>query len=506
MHKYLFLFGLCLGASALAQPKWSKKTRKSLVEVVTLDKGGLVLQRRAGFVTTEDGNVMTTYSFLPGAASVEVKASDGKTYRAERVVAADAMMDFCVFSTNIKKPVAIADNVTASLKEGDAAYILTADDCKADTITRIEEVKGNPYYSLAPAEDGAAAMAGSPMLDAGGALLGMVHAADEKGTYAVAMSTVRDSKPTAMTAVGRTYADLPVPVMLPANEDDARTLVFLSQKADSARYMAHIDDFIAAFPAASFGYTTKGEYLIQKGDTAAASATYEQGMKTVEAGDELLYSHSLALYRAGGSMDEALALCEQAIDRKTLPLYQNHRAMVMYALKRYSEAAEGFEAVAQTNMRGPQTFIYASQSRRMAGDSIGVCLALLDSAVACYTKPYPAEAATTLLLRATTRAEAALWRPAVMDYNEYEHLCAGNVSAEFYYRRFIAEANGRMYQQAIDDLDRAITLSPNDAELHAQKALLLYRLGHGDEALPEARRAIEIDPEWKEELKNVIQQ
>lgn len=498
MRNTMLLIGLCLGIVATAQPKWSKKARKSLVEVVTRDKDGLVLQRRAGFIASDDGRVLTTYDQLPAAASIEVVA-DGKNYQAMRVVSADAMMDYCLFTTGIRKPVALPAAAVDAGK-GREVFVLTATSCAADTVAAIETVKEHPYYTLSAA----ASQLGAPLLNDEGEVLGMVHAADDKGAYAVSIGTVNAARPSAIAAAGRSYAELPVPILLPEDEDQARTFVFLSQKCDSSRYMAHVDDFIKAYPSATFGYTAKGEYLIQHLDTAAAAAVYDEGMKAVDSRDELYYSQSSALYHQALNLNRALSLCDDAIKANPLPLYSNHRALVLYSLQRYGEAAEGFEAVAKTNMRSAQTFVYASQSRRMAGDSVAVCLALLDSAVACYSKPYPAEAATTILLRATTRAEAAQWRQAVTDYNEYEHLCAGRVNAEFYFRRFIAEANGRMYQHALDDLDRAINLAPDEAELHAQKALLLYRLGQKEEALPPARRAIEIDAAWKEELGVVL--
>ena len=128
-------------------------------------------------------------------------------------------------------------------------------------------------------------------------------------------------------------------------------------------------------------------------------------------------------------------------------------------------------------MRSADLFLYAAECKSMAGADTLTILALQDSAVACYTKPYPAEAATALVRRANTLIQLGRHRNAVADLYEYERLISGHLPATFYYGRFLSEMKCRMYQQALEDIDRAIRLSPNESLYHLQRAVLLYKVG-----------------------------
>jgi tetratricopeptide (TPR) repeat protein len=112
-----------------------------------------------------------------------------------------------------------------------------------------------------------------------------------------------------------------------------------------------------------------------------------------------------------------------------------------------------------------------------------------------FSKPYLREAAPYLFTRAEALLEANRYRPAVNDLNEYEKLMPGNVNDRFYFIRYQAEVGGRLFQQAIDDINRAIEMRPDYDIYYAEKASLLVRLGLYDEALVEAKKCIEVAPD-----------
>ena len=70
-----------------------------------------------------------------------------------------------------------------------------------------------------------------------------------------------------------------------------------------------------------------------------------------------------------------------------------------------------------------------------------------------------------------------------------------SVNANFYYLRFQAEIGGRLYQQALNDINQAIQKSPRSDLYLAEKASLLLRVGMTDEAIATARECIDIAPE-----------
>ena len=67
-----------------------------------------------------------------------------------------------------------------------------------------------------------------------------------------------------------------------------------------------------------------------------------------------------------------------------------------------------------------------------------------------------------------------------------------------YYRREQAEMQCRMFQQAMDDIDRAIRIDPDEPLYHAERAVVLYRIGEPAEAAKAAQRSVELDPDYAE--------
>ena len=72
---------------------------------------------------------------------------------------------------------------------------------------------------------------------------------------------------------------------------------------------------------------------------------------------------------------------------------------------------------------------------------------------------------------------------------------AAQINARFYYIRSQAEIEGRLYQQALNDLTKAVTMEPKETLYHAEKASLHIRVGQYDEAITTAEECISIEPQ-----------
>ena len=103
-------------------------------------------------------------------------------------------------------------------------------------------------------------------------------------------------------------------------------------------------------------------------------------------------------------------------------------------------------------------FYAAAQCKLQANDS-KAALALVDSAVNTFTKPYLKTAAPYLRARA-----------------ELNMAC-------------------RRYQLAINDMESVVALEPNNAELWAEKASYELRVNLTDKALESAQECLRLDPE-----------
>ncbi len=122
-------------------------------------------------------------------------------------------------------------------------------------------------------------------------------------------------------------------------------------------------------------------------------------------------------------------------------------------------------------------------------------VALLDSAVARYNKPYGQDVAPYLYERGRVKSDMKDARGAVTDYNDFYDAMMGQVSAEFYIIRSQEEVQCRMYQQAINDVNKAVEIDPRNVEYWVEKGGVHLRVNQLDDAEKALRQAVSIDPE-----------
>jgi len=153
-------------------------------------------------------------------------------------------------------------------------------------------------------------------------------------------------------------------------------------------------------------------------------------------------------------------------------------------------------SLTNTNIRNPELFYEAANCKSMLKAPQEETIALLDSAISLFAKPYSLDAAPYFLYRAAALEAKGEYRKAVQDYNQYDSLLVGRLGADFYYRREQCEVKARQFQQALDDLDTAIRMAPREPLYLAEKASLQLRLNMKEEALAAANQAIALDPEY----------
>ena len=73
----------------------------------------------------------------------------------------------------------------------------------------------------------------------------------------------------------------------------------------------------------------------------------------------------------------------------------------------------------------------------------------------------------------------------------------GRHDADFYYKREQCEVKGKLYQQALIDIEIATRISQEPLYV-AEKASLLLRLNKNEEALETAEYCVAMDPEYAE--------
>ena len=118
----------------------------------------------------------------------------------------------------------------------------------------------------------------------------------------------------------------------------------------------------------------------------------------------------------------------------------------------------------------------------------------MDSAVSKFNEPYGKDAVPSLVRTCPLPPEAGMHREAVKDYNDIYDAVLGQVGAEFYLTRVHAEMQCRMYQQAINDINKAVELEPQNVEYWLEKGGIHLRVNQLDEAVTALQKVLNLDP------------
>ena len=517
MKKIIFILTCLstLGSHLVAQnPKWFKKAAKAQISIVTMNEKGDMLQSGSGFFIGKDGTALADYQLFKHASKAKVVSGEGKEYEVEAIIGASSLYDLVKFRVKTDKDtpaLTISDRMGVKHEH---VYVLpypTKENkmCVNDTLHDIQKFNEKyGYYTLGRPLD--EKYLNSPVMDEEGEVLGMIQRkADASATtsYAVSVAYGNTLCTDGMSSADNDLNAIHIRKALPADEADIRTFLFMTaSRSDSATYSQYLNDYILQFPKSSEAYTQRADFYMAHGNYAAAEEDMKSALEVTEKKDETYYAFSKLLYELNlkpgyqvykdWNLNHSLTLAEEAYKANPLPLYILQEGNTLYALKEYEKACEKYLSLRETNMRSAQIFLYAAQCKRMAKTDTLQILALQDSAVACFKKPYPKDAAPSLLERSNTLLELGRYREAIADLNEYEHLMSNELTAYFYYRREQAEMQCRMFQQAVDDIDRAIRMEPKEPLYHAERAVVYYRLGEFEEALKSAQKSAELNPKF----------
>ncbi|MBQ3877183.1 MAG: hypothetical protein II792_02775 [Prevotella sp.] len=505
-----FLFQLPL--ATLQAQSWVKKTAKSVLTLKTFDANGTLLGSSGGVFIGEAGDAISSFAPFRGASSAVVIDAQGKEYPVEMLLGANDTYDVAKFRVTIKKP----QGLTASkvkMTAGSPVYLLPYREMKtavAGELSKSETFgQGYDYYTvkIQMPENGV----GWPLFDAEGQLLGLMQqpaTATDTLAYAVSALYADSLKMTGLSINDEALRSTHIRKALPSDVAQAQLTLFIaSSTQDSATYVQLLNDFVQQFPNEQDGYVGRAQFAAGDDRYADADRDMEQALKVAQKPDEVHFSYSRLMYDKlvyrpnpayePWTLDRALQEAVAAYDANPQPVYKQQQAYVLYAQKKYSEASAVYETILGSSLRSPDLFFEASRCKLMQADTLGY-LSLLDSAVNMFSRPLLKEAAPFILTRAQARLEAGKFREATTDFNDYEQLMAAQLNDHFYYLRFQAEQSGRLFQQALNDISKAVELNPQQELYYAEKASLEVRVGLYDEAIQTAQACIRLQPEYSD--------
>ena len=507
MKKMIMICSLLLSAACtFAQPGWVKKATKSVFTLKTFAADGSLVASSNGFFTGADGEAVSNFTPFKGAARAVVIDAQGKEMPVVSIIGANDMYDVVKFRVAGKTvPLIVSSSVAPT---GSTAWLLPYHELKnvnGGAIRKAETFQNDyAYYTVAMTMP--QNTVSCPLLNDGGEVIGMMQQpASDKDTLSYAVSA-RFADSLKISGFGMNDATLMLTSIkkeLPSDIKDATLALFLaSSQLDSAAYATLVGDFIQKFPQASEGYLYRAQLATADGNFAAAEKDMETALKLAEKKDEAHYSYANMIYNkeifqgnkpyANWNFDKALAEIQAAIVANPQPAYNQLKANILYAQQKYDDAYAIYDELSRTSLHNAETFYAAAKCKEMLKDTTAM-LALLDSTMATFSKPYLKEAGPYIWARAEARSNAGKYRDAVNDMNDYEELMQATINDNFYYVRHQTEIQARLYQQALNDINRAIQMNPQETLYYAEKASLCIRVGYFDEAIETARESIGID-------------
>ena len=505
------LFAACVCCMVNAQPdKWVKKASKAVFTLKTFNADGSLIGSGNGFFITADGVAVSSYTPFRGAAKAVVIDAMGKEYEVKSIIGANDVYDIAKFRVDATKCQTL--RTAPAAVENTSLWLLpynakNAYSCTAAKVKSVQKVQNDyDYYTLeATAPENTV---GCPYLNANGEVVGIQQqsSSDDNTTqYAVGAAFATGLKMTGLSLNDPALKATSIKKDLPDELDQAiLTLYLASTLGDAQSFVGLVDDFIAKFPQAPDGYSYKAQIMAAQDNYPEADKYMKLAIDNATDKAEARYNYAKMMYQNliyfydsashAWSYEQALEQAEQAVALDPQLPYLTQKAQLLFACKRYAESYAAFQDVIGKGGRTAECFYGAARCKEQLNDTTA-CLALLDSAVATFSKPYLKEAAPYIYARAQALAESGKYRLAVNDYNEYENLMISQVNSEFYYIRSQVEVKARLFQQALNDLDKAIDKSPDILLYRSEKASLQIRVHLLDQAIETASECIRLFPD-----------
>ena len=505
------LFAACVCCMASAQPdKWVKKASKAVFTLKTFNANDELIGSSNGFFITADGIAVSSYTPFRGASKAVIIDAMGKEYPVKSIIGANDTYDIAKFRVDASKCQTL--RTAPAVGENTQLWLLPYNakngySCTAATVKSVQKVQNDyDYYTLEG--NGSENTVGCPYLNAAGDVVGIKQqsSSDDNATqYAVGATFATGLKMTGLSLNDAALKATSIKKELPDELDQAiLTLYLASTIGDANSFVGLVDDFIEKFPQAPDGYSYKAQIMAAKDNYPEADKYMKLAIENATDKAEAHYNYAKMMYQNllyfhdsashAWTYEQALEEAEQAVALDPQLAYVTQKAQLLFACKRYDDSYTTFQDAIAKGAHNAECFYGAARCKEQLNDTTAY-IALLDSAVATFSQPYLKEAAPYIYARGQALAENGQYRLAVNDFNEYENLMISQINSEFYYIRSQVEVKGRLFQQALNDLDKAIDKDPSVLLYRSEKASLQIRVKLIDEAIETASECIRLFPD-----------
>ena len=513
MRKYIFtICWLMMSATCFAQnPSWAKKAANAVFTLKTFSADGSLLVSTNGFFVGDQGEAISSYTPFKDAQRAVVIDAQGKELEVACIIGVNDMYDVAKFQVSAKKTQALTVAGSTSTN-GSVVWLLPyavkkAPVCTKGTVSNAETHNGGfAYYTLGMSTTDQ--HVGCPILNEQGEAIGILQPSangNKPESYAMSASFANSLRMSGLSLNDPVLRNIKIAKALPDDVSEATLLLYMgSTQLDAEEYSQLVDRFIEKFPQATDGYVYRARLQQVKGNFQAADDDMKRALKVADPKDDAHFQYAQMIYQKAiyqsdktfepWTLDLALQESQAAYAINPQAIYRQQQAQILYAQKKYDTAFDVYMELTKNDVMKAESYYAAAQCKTQLGDQLAA-LALLDSAVNTFSKPYIKTAAPYLMARAQALHEAKKYRAAVNDYNDYATLMAAQLGANFYFLREQAEFAGHLYQQALDDINRAVEMAPSETVYRAEKANVELRVGMTDQAIETAKSLINLAPQ-----------
>ena len=499
-------------------PKWAENARKAVFSIVTYTKDGQILSTGNGFYIDEQGTGVSDYSLFKGAERAIIITANGKELPVKYMMGANDMYDVVKFKTDFDKKAEALQPATLPSSTGETVYLVPYSTQKSSkgqtgTIAKVDTIGEQQYYYTLTMQTTEKTVS-CPIMNAAGQVVGMIQKnndSESKESFAIGIRYLTDLTINALSVNDLALNSIGIKKGFP--EDESQALVYLYMASGvyaPNQYFDLLNDFISQYPNNMEGYLRRATYYINIGDDTHYALAVEDLKKMLDVAEKkdeahyniakLIYSYQLNIGDkkpyASWTFDYALNEINKALAITQEPIYYQLQGDIYFAMQKFTEAYTAYDKVNKSKLASAATFYSAAKAKELIeGTDKKEVIALMDSAIAFYPKPYGKDAAPYLYERARIKSDMEDYRGAVTDYNDFYDAMLGQTSAEFHLIRSQAELNCRMYQQAINDINKAVELDPNNVTYWVEKGGIHIRVNQAAEAIQALTLAIKMDPE-----------
>lgn len=511
MKKSLFLlliiFGLIIGVKpVVAQPS---SARQALLTIKTYKTGGEPVGTTYGCLIDRNGTVLTGWTPFNGSDSAVAVDANGRTYPVEKIYGASELYDIAKISIGNAaslQPMVVAKSLpTGSVK----LWVMTKKPVQVTPLRSEKFMTKYNYYVLGNNDDLLKNTTdypnGSPAVNDRGELVGIYN--NSGSLLSVTDYRYGDElQPNGFSANDPTLKQSTIRKALPSDLKDAQLALMMSGEGRTSDYMATARDFISMFPKENDGYYDLATSYWNLGQTDEADKLLREAITKATDKAAAHYNYARSIWQklslmpeppyAAWTYDKAMSEADEAYKLNQQVVYDELKGKLNYSKGNYSEAYDKFISLTKKSPKSPDLYLEAAQCKEQMKASDDEVLALLNQSVEACDTPYTTLAAPYFYARGIQYNKMGRYRDAMLDLYRYEMLASVQPGAAFYYDREQIEMKGKVYQAALNDINRAVVLDQRNAQIWAEKANVHLRVNQLEDAVASADVAIKLSPDY----------